>query len=73
MRVFAGSVTTARLLAASLLLTTTVAQAQLAKGQCKFLGNIITGGVPADYNTYWNQASPENSGKWSSIQSSVKN
>ena len=47
-------------------------QAQLAKGQCKFLGNIITNSVPGDYNTYWNQASPENSGKWSSIQSSVK-
>jgi len=46
--------------------------AQLAKGQCKYLGNIITNGVPSDYNTYWNQASPENSGKWSSVQSSVK-
>lgn len=48
------------------------APAQLAKNSCKFLGNIITNGVPSDYNTYWNQASPENSGKWSSVQSSVK-
>jgi endo-1,4-beta-xylanase len=56
---------------AGLLLAGT-AQAQLAKGQCKYLGNIITSSVPSDYNTYWNQASPENSGKWSSVQSSVK-
>lgn len=53
-------------------LSTVTASAQLAKGQCKFLGNIITNQVPGDYNTYWNQASPENSGKWSSVQSSVK-
>lgn len=46
--------------------------AQLAKNSCKFLGNIITNSVPSDFTTYWNQASPENSGKWSSIQSSVK-
>lgn len=71
MRVFAHSVASVRFLAATLLLSG-AAQAQLAKGQCKFLGNIITNGVPADYNTYWNQSSPENSGKWSSIQSSVK-
>ncbi|MBK8804920.1 MAG: endo-1,4-beta-xylanase [Fibrobacteres bacterium] len=53
-------------------LTAVASNAQLAKGQCKFLGNIITNQVPGDYNTYWNQASPENSGKWSSVQSSVK-
>lgn len=57
---------------ASLLLLTATSNAQLAKGQCKYLGNIITNDVPGDYDTYWNQASPENSGKWSSIQSSVK-
>lgn len=71
MRVFTKSPMSVRILAASLMLAG-AAQAQLAKGQCKFLGNIITNGVPADYNTYWNQSSPENSGKWSSIQSSVK-
>lgn len=27
-------------------------QAQLAKGQCKFLGNIITRDVPSDYDLY---------------------
>jgi len=46
--------------------------AQLAKNNCKYLGNIITNSVPSDFTTYWNQASPENSGKWSSVQSSVK-
>ena len=48
------------------------ASAQIAKGQCKYFGNIITNGVPSDYNKYWNQASPENSGKWGSVQNSVK-
>ena len=48
------------------------ANAQLAKNSCKYLGNIITNQVPADFNNYWNQATPENSGKWTSIQSSVK-
>jgi endo-1,4-beta-xylanase len=56
----------------ALLLAGTASQAQLAKNDCKYFGNIITNGVPSDYNTYWNQASPENSGKWSSVQSSVK-
>lgn len=71
MAVFVKSASAARLLATALLLTG-AANAQLAKNDCKYLGNIITNGVPSDYNTYWNQASPENSGKWSSVQSSVK-
>ena len=54
------------------LLAASASQAQMAKGDCKYFGNIITSSVPSDYNTYWNQASPENSGKWSSVQSSVK-
>jgi len=71
MRVFAKSSASVRLLAASLMLAG-AAQAQLAKNDCKYLGNIITNSVPSDFSTYWNQASPENSGKWSSVQSSVK-
>jgi endo-1,4-beta-xylanase len=71
MEVFIKSASTARLLAATLLVAA-AAQAQMAKGDCKYFGNIITSSVPSDYNTYWNQASPENSGKWSSVQSSVK-
>jgi endo-1,4-beta-xylanase len=58
--------------AMGMLLAASATQAQMAKGDCKYFGNIITNGVPSDYNTYWNQASPENSGKWSSVQSSVK-
>ncbi|HNY32402.1 MAG TPA: endo-1,4-beta-xylanase [Fibrobacteria bacterium] len=61
-----------RMCACAVVLFSVPSFAQLAKGQCKYLGNIITNGVPSDYNTYWNQASPENSGKWSSVQSSVK-
>jgi endo-1,4-beta-xylanase len=57
---------------AALLLAAAASQAQLAKNDCKYLGNIITNSVPSDFTTYWNQASPENSGKWSSVQSSVK-
>jgi endo-1,4-beta-xylanase len=57
---------------AAVLLAAAASQAQLAKGDCKYLGNIITNDVPSDFTTYWNQASPENSGKWSSVQSSVK-
>jgi endo-1,4-beta-xylanase len=44
--------------------------AQLAEGQNKFLGNIIAGSVPSSFSTYWNQVTPENSGKWGSVESS---
>ena len=71
MEVFLKSASAARFLATAVLLAGT-ANAQLAKNDCKYLGNIITSSVPSDYNTYWNQASPENSGKWGSVQSSVK-
>jgi endo-1,4-beta-xylanase len=40
------------------------ATAQLAAGKDKFLGNIVANTVPANYNTYWNQITPENAGKW---------
>jgi endo-1,4-beta-xylanase len=41
----------------------------------KFVGNITTGNNSVDtgglkYATYWNQITPENSGKWGSVQSS---
>ena len=42
--------------------------AQLAKDKCKFLGNIIAGSVPTDFKNYWNQVTPENSGKWGSVE-----
>ncbi|MBL0728764.1 endo-1,4-beta-xylanase [Piscinibacter sp. HJYY11] len=44
------------------------AHAQLATGKPKFLGNIIAGSVPQSFNTYWNQVTPENSGKWGSVE-----
>jgi endo-1,4-beta-xylanase len=45
-----------------------VVNGQLAAGKCKFLGNIISGSVPSDFNTYWNQVTPENGGKWGSTE-----
>ncbi len=45
-----------------------VATAQLATGKDKFLGNITPNSVPANYNTYWNQITPENAGKWGSVE-----
>ncbi|MBN1577226.1 MAG: endo-1,4-beta-xylanase [Chitinispirillaceae bacterium] len=40
--------------------------APIADGKAKFLGNIspLWGSVPATFNEYWNQVTPENSGKW---------
>ncbi len=54
--------------AAVLLGTAQLAQAQIANGKTKFLGNIIAGNPPANFNTYWNQVSPENAGKWGSVE-----
>lgn len=49
----------------------TMAQATtpLAKDHSKFLGNIIPHFVPHQYNLLWNQVTPENAGKWGSIES----
>lgn len=44
------------------------ATAQLAAGKDKFLGNIVANTVPANFNTYWNQITPENSAKWGSVE-----
>ena len=44
------------------------ATAQIAVGKDKFLGNIIPGSVPASFGTYWNQVTPENAGKWGSVE-----
>lgn len=42
--------------------------AQMAQGNCKFLGNVISAAVPADFDKYWNQVTPENAGKWGSVE-----
>ncbi len=44
------------------------ALAQLATGKPKFLGNITAGSVPANFDTYWNQITPENGGKWGTVE-----
>ncbi|HEY0743596.1 MAG TPA: endo-1,4-beta-xylanase [Chryseosolibacter sp.] len=41
---------------------------QIAKDKCKFLGNIISGSTPMDFTMYWNQVTPENAGKWGSVE-----
>ena len=41
----------------------------MAKEHEKFLGNIVPNNVPASFDLYWNQITPENSGKWGSVES----
>lgn len=52
------------------LLLANSAFSQLAKdNSCKFLGNITTNGqVRSDFDTLWNQITPENESKWASIE-----
>ncbi len=40
----------------------------LADGHRKFLGNIISSSIPTNFDSYWNQVTPENSGKWGSVE-----
>ena len=44
------------------------ANAQIAAGKTKFLGNVTGGSVPANFSTYWNQITPENATKWGSVE-----
>ncbi len=44
------------------------ANAQIAAGKAKYLGNVTGGSVPANFNTYWNQITPENATKWGSVE-----
>lgn len=59
----------ALLSALALALLSHSANAALADGKSKFLGNIIAGNVPSNFTQYWNQVTPENSGKWGSVES----
>nr|AQQ75213.1 GH10 Xylanase FN3 FN3 CBM2 [uncultured bacterium]AWD75445.1 xylanase [uncultured bacterium] len=54
------------LVAASMLAGT--AQAQIAAGKSKFLGNVTANSVPSNFGTYWNQVTPENATKWGSVE-----
>lgn len=40
----------------------------LAKEHEKFLGNIIPNDIPLNFDLYWNQLTPENAGKWGSVE-----
>jgi endo-1,4-beta-xylanase len=45
------------------------AHAQIAQGKTKFLGNILGNDrIDPGFSTYWNQITPENSGKWGSVE-----
>jgi endo-1,4-beta-xylanase len=44
------------------------ANAQLAAGKSKFLGGVFASSAPASFTTYWNQVTPENAGKWGSVE-----
>ncbi len=44
----------------------------LAKGKSKFLGSSMSS-VRSDFATYWNQVTPENAGKWGSVEGSQGN
>ncbi|HEU5135239.1 MAG TPA: endo-1,4-beta-xylanase [Steroidobacteraceae bacterium] len=44
------------------------ASAQMAAGKAKFVGNVTGNSVPANFNTYWNQITPENATKWASVE-----
>lgn len=54
----------------TLLVPTGIASAVGMSNGEKFLGNIIASSVPADYDTYWNQVTPENASKWGAAESS---
>jgi endo-1,4-beta-xylanase len=47
---------------------TTSSWAQLANVQTKFLGNVINANAPGSFAQFWNQVTPENAGKWESVE-----
>jgi endo-1,4-beta-xylanase len=42
----------------------------IAYGKTKFLGNIYSSAQRSGFTKYWNQVTPENAGKWGSVESS---
>jgi endo-1,4-beta-xylanase len=42
--------------------------AQIAVGKSKFLGSTISASAPSTFTRYWNQVTPENAGKWGSVE-----
>ncbi|MBD8871331.1 endo-1,4-beta-xylanase [Rhodanobacter sp. DHB23] len=43
-------------------------QAPLAAGQQKFLGSAYSAAQSKDFDRYWNKLTPENAGKWGSVE-----
>jgi endo-1,4-beta-xylanase len=46
----------------------TTGYAQLAEGHGKFLGNVYSNAQLPNFADYWNQVTPENAGKWGSVE-----
>src|SRR5262245_50396562 len=44
------------------------AGAQIANGKPKYLGSAAPPSPAANFSTYWNQVTPENAGKWGSVE-----
>jgi endo-1,4-beta-xylanase len=40
----------------------------IADGKGKYLGNVINYSIPENFGDYWNQVTPENAGKWGSVE-----
>jgi endo-1,4-beta-xylanase len=40
----------------------------IAEGKPKFLGNVYSGAQVPGFTNYWNQVTPENAGKWGSVE-----
>jgi endo-1,4-beta-xylanase len=52
-----------------LMFSASVAFGQMAAGKTKWVGNIwYDGSEPLKFSTYWNQLTPENAGKWASVE-----
>ena len=63
-----GAAIFAAVLAVMSLLVSAPAEAGMATGS-KFVGNVINGpSAPATFASYWNQVTPENDGKWGSVE-----
>lgn len=46
----------------------TEVQLPIADGKWKFLGNIYSNSQKSGFTDYWNQVTPENAGKWGSVE-----
>lgn len=51
-----------------LMFFTSQAEAQIAEGKDKWLGNVHSSTQVERFTNYWNQVTPENSGKWGSVE-----